>query len=91
MSVAGGSWQHFAPSGEANNLDPQCGFLVDFAVQGGCAAIRRIRPGRRAANRNPSPADRARRTSRICVAKDRRADRKLGMRRLDGDVVDITA
>ena len=35
MPAAAGSRHHLAPAGEANDLDFQRGFLIDFAVQGG--------------------------------------------------------
>src|SRR5882757_3765080 len=84
MSVAAGSRQHFAPSGEANNLDPQRGFLVDFAMQGGVQRFAEFDPaaGQRIETLRRRP--RAPHQQDLAVAKDRRADRKLGMRRLDG-------
>jgi hypothetical protein len=84
MPAAAGSRQHLAPSGEADNLDFQRGFLVDFAMQRRMqrfaefdpAAGQRIKAlGRR--SRAPHQQD-------LVAAKDRRADGKLGMRRLEG-------
>src|SRR5882724_937937 len=84
MSVAAGSRQHFAPSGETDNLDPQRGFLVDLAMQGGVQRFAELDPaaGQRieALGRRP----RAPRQQDLVVSKDRSTDGKLGMRWLDG-------
>jgi len=84
MSVAAGSRQHFAPSGKANNLDPQCGFLGDLAMQGGVQRFAELdtAAGQRIETLGWRP--RAPHQQDLAVAKDRRADRKLGVRRLDG-------
>jgi hypothetical protein len=77
------SRHHLAPSGEVDDLDFQAGFLIDFAMQGRVqgfaefdpAAWQRIKAlGRR--SRAPDQQD-------FSIAKDRRADGKLGMRWLN--------
>ena len=84
MPAAAGSRQHLAPSGEADDLDLQPGFLVDLAMQ------RRVQ---RFAEFDPAAGQRVKALARragaphqqdLAVAKDRGADGELGVGRLDG-------
>jgi len=47
MPAAGGSRQHLAPSGEADDPDFERGFLIDFAVQGGVQRFSEFNPAAR--------------------------------------------
>ena len=84
MAAAGGSRQHLAPAGEADDLDFQRGFLVDLAMQGGMQGFAEFDPAARQRIKALGRRTRAAHQQDLVVAEDRRADGQLGMGGLDG-------
>ena len=84
VPAAAGSRQHLAPSGQAENLDSQPGFLVDLAMQRRMQRFAEFDPA--AGERIEAFARRAGAADQqdLAVAKDRAADGELGAGRLNG-------